>query len=178
MLGYPTGGRDRILDGGRKFVFGREAVVHGNKAAAGGLCKRRRDAVMGLDTAARPCRRHGRRRSPARVACRRHRRAHKGGKRRSPAGPGNDAVDPGRGRHVGACELHEFRQAPGGGHSRSAAPVARRGRRHHGEKTLRQGIEGHSGSGRGISASSWSINRESIAIAGTSGKEILREFRQ
>ena len=42
----PFGGRDRIVDCGGKFVFGREAVVDRNEAAAGCMRQRRRDAVM------------------------------------------------------------------------------------------------------------------------------------
>src|SRR6202165_6206335 len=51
MPGHPSGCRDRILDGGGKFVFGSEAVADGNKAAARHVGERRADAVMAVDTA-------------------------------------------------------------------------------------------------------------------------------
>ena len=51
MLGHPSGGRDRVFDGGWKFVLGREAVADRHKATSGHLCERSADAVMGFDTA-------------------------------------------------------------------------------------------------------------------------------
>src|SRR5437879_4683354 len=51
LFGYPTGRRDRILDGRRKLVLGREAVIDGDEPAAGALRQRRGDAVMSVDAA-------------------------------------------------------------------------------------------------------------------------------
>ena len=70
-----------------KFVLGRKPVVHGNKAAAGGLRERRADHGHGSRCCRRPCRRRGKTQSPANLRLR-HWREHKDGKeyrRRGPA---------------------------------------------------------------------------------------------
>jgi hypothetical protein len=55
-------------------------------------------------------------------------------------------VEPGSRRHVGARELHEFCERLATLVRRRSRSIARRGRRHHGEETRGQGIEGHIGS--------------------------------
>ena len=128
-------------------MLGREAVVHGNKAASGRLCQRCRDAVMGLDTAGDHAaameedkarqwvgRGIGRRIEAVRNAARRARQ---------------DAVNPADGRHVRACELHQLGERLAAVVWAWPQSIARRGRRRHGEKAFCQGIEGHIGSGIG-----------------------------
>src|SRR5581483_12504702 len=48
---YILGRRDGILDRGREFVLGREAIVDGYQPAAGCLRQRSGDTVVGLDAA-------------------------------------------------------------------------------------------------------------------------------
>src|ERR1700737_1199617 len=106
MPGHPPGRRDRILDGGGKFVLGSETVANGNEATSRHLCERRADTVMGIDTAG----------DHAAAVEEHEARQMFGGLIRGgikPVGniaPGarQYAVDPGYCRHVGARELLGF----------------------------------------------------------------------
>ena len=104
--GHPSGRRDRVFDGGGKFVFGREPVVDRDETAPGRLCERRGRSGHGSRCCRRPCRRRGRTRSPARAL------RGIGGRietvRNIARRAGQRSVDPVHWRHVGARELHQL----------------------------------------------------------------------
>ena len=145
LFGNPSGRRDRVLDRGRESVLGGKPVIHRDEAAARGLRQRRGDAIMGLDTAADHAAAmeknktrqifgyvtFGRIEPVRNIAC----------------GARHCAVNPGYINHVGACEPHQFRKRLAAFIEGRRRSTVRCGRRHHVEKTLRRGIEGHIGSG-------------------------------